>query len=512
MAEAALAYLADAAIAAGMMETGAFLTVYSAEIIVAAQVAGVAASVYTMRAQQRAAENAAKDAYNASLRDRYTMVRSAIEPRQYVLGRQRVSGPIAFVASYGSTKERLTLVLPVAAHEIDGFESVYFNDRLCRLDGSGYVTGLYTRDTTAISSNTAFVPLSEAPDLTTATAWADYGTTRVNCTIGALLADGLTLTITGGLVGQTGSLTVQYIAANSPMSVGTVVSESVNLTVTSGAGSVTLPHTPVAGTVHVTTGSNDLTANATITGTTVTVTGAQVPGGGAIASAVAVVSYQYTVSPTKAKITFYTGAPGQTADATLMSLYPGVWTTAHKMSGMAYLILDAIYDPDAWPSGLPNISTVVRGAKLYDPRTGTTAWSENPALMQRWALLHPQIGNRTAADVNDTSVIVAANVCDRATNYNVNGRIYARKLYTAGLTVRSGTKCKDVLDGLSQAMAGRWSFVSGVLRTLAGELSDYERACILIRVIETHPDLRQSLRRALGVTVAGTRRKAARAE
>ena len=70
MAEAALAYLAEAAFAIGAAETGAFLTMYSAEIIVAAQVAGTVASVYNMRQQQRAAEQDAKDKYNASLRDR----------------------------------------------------------------------------------------------------------------------------------------------------------------------------------------------------------------------------------------------------------------------------------------------------------------------------------------------------------------------------------------------------------------------------------------------------------
>lgn len=59
------------------------------------------------------------------------------------------------------------------------------------------------------------------------------------------------------------------------------------------------------------------------------------------------------------------------------------------------------------------------------------------------------------------------------------------------------------------AMWRRWR-VRRELRTVAGELSQFEQACILIRVIETDAALRQSLRRALGITLAGTPRKAAR--
>lgn len=61
------------------------------------------------------------------------------------------------------------------------------------------------------------------------------------------------------------------------------------------------------------------------------------------------------------------------------------------------------------------------------------------------------------------------------------------------------------------SMWRRWR-VKRDLRTMTAELSYYEQACILIRTIEQDPNLRQALRRALGITVAGTRRKAARAE
>ena len=64
----------------------------------------VVVTAYTQDAQRKA-QNQAKDAYNASLRDRYVMIRGATEPRQIALGRVRVSGPMFFVNSWGPKRE-----------------------------------------------------------------------------------------------------------------------------------------------------------------------------------------------------------------------------------------------------------------------------------------------------------------------------------------------------------------------------------------------------------------------
>jgi hypothetical protein len=47
------------------------------------------------------------------------------------------------------------------------------------------------------------------------------------------------------------------------------------------------------------------------------------------------------------------------------------------------------YDETAFPSGLPNVTAIVRGARCFDPRTGATAWTQTPALMMRHVLTHP---------------------------------------------------------------------------------------------------------------------------
>lgn len=56
------------------------------------------------------------------------------------------------------------------------------------------------------------------------------------------------------------------------------------------------------------------------------------------------------------------------------------------------------------------------------------------------------------------------------------------------------------------AMWRRWR-VRRDLRKAEADLSYYEQACIVIRTIETDPHLRQALRRALGVNMAGKKGK-----
>lgn len=461
MAEAVVAYVAEAVIAEGYITAGYAIMAYGATVI---QFMGLVGSIYAMRQQQKKAEEAAKAQYNASLKDRYVMVRSAIEPRQYVLGRQRVSGPMAFVTSYGSQKERLIVVLPLAAHEIDAVEAVYFDDKPVAMDGNGNVSGVYSRDQWAYLANTTSrtVTTSTAPDAATVTAWVDYGTTRVAATVTSV--SGTSVTVTTPSSSATGTLTVRYVQANHPLGVGRPQSATASISIVNGAGSVTLPNTPLSGSVSLVVNGQIMTVS--VNGKVVTAP--SVYDEGAPVTGTYTLNYQYADGATKARIWWYLGAPGQTADATLMSALPGMWTSAHKMSGMAYLIMDALYDQDAWPQGIPNISAVIRGAKVYDPRTGTTAWSENPALLSRWVTTHPQIGNRPASDVNDTALIAAANACDVSVTYTVNGRYYNRKMYTAGLVIQSGTKCADVLNALAQAMAGRWAHIDGQMRVMAG--------------------------------------------
>ena len=176
-----------------------------------AQVVITVATTYATRETARRAESAAKDAYNASLRDRYVMVRGAVEPRQMVLGRCRVSGPVTFIQSYGPNQEYLVFCVALAAHQIDAIETIYFNDQPLTLDTYGNVIGAQTLETFSIAATSASFtlnpPSNTLPNWTTLTAQAVYGTTIVPLTTSG---SGISLTVSGALAGQTGVLQVFY--------------------------------------------------------------------------------------------------------------------------------------------------------------------------------------------------------------------------------------------------------------------------------------------------------------
>ena len=175
-------------------------------------------------------------------------------------------------------------------------------------------------------------------------------------------------------------------------------------------------------------------------------------------------SYQYTETTSYVHITSYLGAAGQTANAALQAAFPADWTAANTVAGVAYLVVKLSYSETAFPSGVPNVSAVVRGARVYDPRSATTAWSQNPALLMRHVYSHARFGKATVSAAEDTRFSAAANACDTATVYTVAGVAQAsRALFTAALVAPFGTAARSLLDDLAQAMGGSWAFAGGEL-------------------------------------------------
>jgi hypothetical protein len=148
--------------------------------------------------------------------------------------------------------------------------------------------------------------------------------------------------------------------------------------------------------------------------------------------------------------------------------FPDLWTDAHRGEGVAKLIVYLIYDETAFPNGAPNVTAVIRGAKVYDPRTGLTAWSENPALLARHVYQHPQFGKATVSAAEDARFIAAANACDVSHSWTANGVTQTLPLYRAGMVVPYGTPASSALSDLTQAMAGLWAFAGGELYIRAG--------------------------------------------
>jgi hypothetical protein len=107
------------------------------------------------------------------------------------------------------------------------------------------------------------------------------------------------------------------------------------------------------------------------------------------------------------------GAAGEVAFPTLVALSASKWTSDHKQEGCASAYLQLSANPDLFPAGPPNFSALIRGKKVYDPRTSTTAWSNNPALCLADYLNNSAYGlGASYSDIDTTSLTAAANVCD----------------------------------------------------------------------------------------------------
>jgi hypothetical protein len=259
------------------------------------------------------ASNAA--AFVAQAQGRDQVVRSTVANRTVVYGRAMVSGPLVFSASSGSGNSVLHLVIPLAGHEIDAVEQIYFNDvELGTLDGSGNVT-------------------------------------------------------TGPYAGY-------------------------------------------------------------------------------------------------AQIAKHLGTAGDTADAGLIAANVG-WTPAHTLIGVAYLVVKLTFNQDVYPTGIPNVKCLIRGKKLYDPRSGLTVWSVNPALAVRDYLTSTYGLEAVSAEINDTLVVAAANVCDESVP--LTSGTEAR--YTANGVVDLGDTPRAIMEGLLSSMAGFVVWSGGKYLIYAGAYS-----------------------------------------
>jgi hypothetical protein len=314
---------------------------------VVAQIAAAAAAVAVGSFEARKAKKKA----SSQTRDLTVTLQSAVAPRRTVYGRARVSGPLVYAVSEGSDNKFLHRVIPLAGHEIDAFEKVYFNDDELALGAALPATTDFSQPTT------------------------------------------------GGRYMENGQ--------------------------------------PVA---HI-----------------------------------------------EGKI----GSTSQTAMATLIAASAGQWTGDHRLQGVAYLRAQTNYTPQVYTEGLPNVSALIRGKKLYDGRNGLTLWSDNPALAIRDYLVNALAV--PSARIDQASFDAAANLCDEYVSINtattpdpaawqsymntavtygtwelVSGTTYRQRRYRFNGVIEADDTPGEVLEQMVQACAGWLSYTGGVWRLVAG--------------------------------------------
>jgi hypothetical protein len=165
------------------------------------------------------------------------------------------------------------------------------------------------------------------------------------------------------------------------------------------------------------------------------------------------------------RIKTYLGTDTQEADEQLISntsaLSPskGRWTSAHRLRGIAYIYVRFKYDEDAFPNGVPSVSAVIRGKKVFNPNTNTTAWSDNPALCIRDYLTSAYGMNQPASRIDDDLITAAATIC----NQNVG----SQDRYTCNGAFITGAEPSSILSSLLSSMGGLLWYGQGKWRVKA---------------------------------------------
>lgn len=175
-----------------------------------------------------------------------------------------------------------------------------------------------------------------------------------------------------------------------------------------------------------------------------------------------------TVTP-YARLRAYLGGPTQDLSATLAADHPGIIVAADKFAGDCLLDCVFEYSQDAMPGGMPTPSALVRGLRLFDPRTGATAYTENLALCARDWSLYEHGGRLATEQLDDASFIAAANACDTSAALPMPGGTVVVPAYYGGIAVDLDDSDPTLtLDAMLEGMAGQRAWSAGRLRIAAG--------------------------------------------
>ena len=182
------------------------------------------------------------------------------------------------------------------------------------------------------------------------------------------------------------------------------------------------------------------------------------------------------------------GTSAQTVMSLINTPFPTEWDANHRGRGIAYVGLKLTYDKDVYLGGIPNITCVIEGKLVYDPRDTNTKFSDNPALCIRDYLTNTTYGGGlTAAEINDASFIAIANYCDELVPIPDAGcetPPCTQKRYTCNGWVDTGRPIQENLQELLSSCRGVLIYQEGefrlhIPRVLSAEVFELDESNII---------------------------------
>ena len=154
------------------------------------------------------------------------------------------------------------------------------------------------------------------------------------------------------------------------------------------------------------------------------------------------------------------GTPYDAGGGDTVTVENNPWTAQHLLLGKTAVFLRLHYNDEVFSSGLPQIGFRVHGKNdIYDPRTGATGYTENPALVIADYLKDTIWGFKAAdGEVPTGPLIAAANICDEPIEL-ATGTSEPR--YTCNGNFPLSMKRGEILQNLLTSCGGRLTYSGG---------------------------------------------------
>lgn len=123
-------------------------------------------------------------------------------------------------------------------------------------------------------------------------------------------------------------------------------------------------------------------------------------------------------------LTKHLGSYQQGADSVLRNYFPDIFAATAYGRGVAYSTFILVANPDGFfrDGAVPVAHAIIRGRRVYDTRSATWAWSQNPAMCLRDYLLDPVAGpGYLASDIDNASFEAVADYYDESIDFPISG-------------------------------------------------------------------------------------------
>lgn len=156
------------------------------------------------------------------------------------------------------------------------------------------------------------------------------------------------------------------------------------------------------------------------------------------------------------------------------------YTSSHKMNGNAAIVIKLNYNPEVYTSGIPNVSAVIEGNRVYDPRQNEYSpyydssigsghrpngtWTElgytsNPALILLDYIRDEKYGlGEDISNIDQQSFVDAADICDESVAKAGGG---TQLRYTCDGVLDTSKSIKANIEDILTSMLGTLTIVGG---------------------------------------------------